>query len=294
MNSVIDAQRFQRRRRHCVLIRTGPKALHLDWTFPEQRGWDFINLVYDPALWDAASNGKRIVPGDWIVDGRAQPSKYTGILAFLHAHPEALGYESVMLTDDDILYDPADLDRLFALFKQSGADLGQPALTWDSYVALYLTYRNKAFLYRHTNYAEAMTPLMTGETLRELMWTFDVNKTHWGMDFLWTQHCAERGKRVVVIDGAPVTHTRPVGGGDMYKHLKADPGEEMAALFRKYRMKRPRLKVFGGVLDPAFGKPCSGLLIESYLKGLSREVRQRKGFSNLFKASLPYLLRRAR
>jgi len=44
------------------------------------------------------------------------------------------------------------------VFEESGAALGQPALTWDSHFSHYVTLHNPAFRYRRTNFAEVMSP----------------------------------------------------------------------------------------------------------------------------------------
>jgi len=294
MNLLADDAAYQPQRRNLVLVRAGAQALHLQWQLPAVRNWDLVTLAYNDALLDAASSGNVVVPGEWLVDGRAQATKYIGIQAFFRHHPEALKHEAVLMLDDDLLFDPARLDDMFGLFATSGAALGQPALTWDSYASLYITFRNRAFLWRETNFAEVMAPMMTSAILRDLLPTFDANRSSWGFDFLWADRCRKAGGRVVILDQTPIKHTRPIGGGGLYAALKVDPGAELADLLRQHGIERPPLRVLGGRLDPSFKRPVTGLLVESYLSGLGREMRQRKGFSSLFKASLPYLLRRAR
>src|SRR5690606_29948749 len=125
--------------------------------------------------------------GDWVVDSRAFSSKFHGLHAFFAAHPEALQYEAVFMPDDDLLFDPDIINEMFELFKESGAAFGQPALTWDSHMSHFVTLRSRAFLYHYTNFAEVMAPLMTAATLRRKLPYFTVNKSSWGLDYLWAK-----------------------------------------------------------------------------------------------------------
>ncbi len=278
------------RRANLVIVRAGSKALHYDWSLPPDRQWDLITLAYDDTLLSPEGPGGRTV-GDWVVDSRAFNSKFYGLHAFFEAHPEAQRYEAVLMPDDDLLFDPGILNEMFALFKDSGAAFGQPALTWDSHMSHFVTLRSQAFLYRYTNFAEVMTPLMTGPTLRRMLPYFTFNKSSWGLDFLWAKLCLDAGQKVVVLDKTPVKHTRPVGGGGLYKALGVDPAKECRELQRHFNVPTVTGCVLGGVLDPAFGAPRSGLLIESYVAGLHTESIGHPSFVEAFRASVPHLNR---
>jgi hypothetical protein len=288
--TLLDNEPIPQQRRHLVIIRGGARALHYDWTLPDDRQWDLITLAYDNTLMSSEGIPAGVTVGDWLVDSRASSSKFFGLQAFFEQHPEALNYASVLMPDDDLLFDPRCLNEMFALFEQSGAAVGQPALTWDSYISHFVTYENKAFLYRYTNFAEVMTPMMTGETLRRMLPTFTANKSSWGFDMLWAKLSADLGQRVVIIDKTPVKHTRPVGGGGLYAALGVDPAVECAELLAKYQVPAVASCVMGGVINPAFGAPRSGLLIESYIAGLNATVMQHPAFVHTFRASLPHLI----
>lgn len=281
------------RRRNLVLIRAGSRALHYDWHLPAERQWDLITLAYNDTLLGESGPPDGLTTGDWVFDNRAAPSKYHGVHAFFETHPEALDYSAVMMPDDDLLFEPARIDELFSVFEESGAALGQPALTWDSYFSHYVTLHNPAFRYRRTNFAEVMSPIMTGDTLRALLPTFLGTRSAWGLDLLWAKLCDDRGQSVVVIDQVPVKHTRPVGGGDHYAALGMNPAEEAHRLLAEYQVTPKAIQVLGGVLDERFGRPRSGMLMESLLSGVCPALSQHPALIPLLQASLPHLCRPA-
>lgn len=278
-------------RRNLIVVRAGSKALHYQWTLPDDRQWDLITLAYTDTMFGEAGVPPGITVGDWIVDNRAASAKFYGIHAFFEQHPEALGYESIMMPDDDLLFDPALINDLFALFKESGAALGQPSLSWDSCFSHYVTLHNPAFRYRRTNFAEVMAPIMTGSTVRDLLPTFLGSRSAWGLDLLWAKLCEDRGQSVVVLDQVPVRHTRPVGGGDHYAAPQIHPAEEAQQLLAEYKVQPRATQVLGAVLNPQFSAPRSGLLLESFLSGVTPALSQHPGLIQLLQASLPHLCR---
>lgn len=278
-----------RARKNLVLIRAGSKSLHLDWTLPVERSWDLVVLAYDPALMPEARPLSEGLQGAIVLDNSAEPCKFHGIHRFFTDHPEAQGYESVFMPDDDLLLNPANLDALFLIFESSGAHLGQPALTWDSYCSHFVTFQNKAFLYRYTNFIEVMAPIMKREFLATALPTFRFNKSSWGLDCLWSKMCRDQGHRVAIIDRIPVVHTRPVGGAGLYAALGVDPRQDMIQVMQTFQVPPEPATVFGGRLDERHGQPLSGHLAESLVSGLNPDLIRRPEFMQLFQASLPHL-----
>lgn len=276
-------------RKNLVLIRAGSKSLHLDWTLPAERSWDLVVLAYDPALMPEARPLPDGLQGAIVLDNSAEPCKFHGIHRFFTDHPEAQGYESVFMPDDDLLLNPANLDALFLVFGLSGAHLGQPALTWDSYCSHFVTFQNKAFLYRYTNFIEVMAPIMKREFLATALPTFRFNKSSWGLDCLWSRMCRDQGHRVAIIDRLPVVHTRPVGGAGLYQALGVDPQQDLIHVMQTFQIAPEPATVFGGRLDERHGHPLSGHLAESLVSGLNPDLIRRPEFMQLFQASWPHL-----
>lgn len=278
-----------RRRKNLVLIRAGVKSLHLNWKLPIDRSWDLVILAYDEALLPSVTHFSQVLQGAIVLDNSAEPCKFHGIHRFFTEHSEAKAYEAVFMPDDDLLLNPADLDTLFSIFEASGAYLGQPALTWNSYCSHFVTFKNKAFVYRETNFVEVMAPIMKRELLFGVLPTFRFNKSSWGLDYLWCRICREQGQRAVIIDRISVEHTRPVGGAGLYTKLGVDPHQELMQVCRTFNLTPEPAMVLGGVLDERHGRPLSGLLAESLVSGLNLDLIRRPEFIRLFQASLPYL-----
>lgn len=278
-------------RPYLVIIRAGSNALHFDWSLPADRKWDLVTLAYDPRVLENAGVGQRTF-GDALIDSSGSPSKFHGLSRFFAERPETEDYRAVMMPDDDLLFEPARINELFEVFTASGAAVGQPALTPDSFVSHLVTVQHHAFSYRYTNFVEVMTPMMDAWALREFLPTFTINKSSWGMDLLWAKRCADAGRRQVIIDQTPVKHTRPVGGGGLYAALGVDPHAEMTELMAQHAIPPFQGMVLGGKLAAGYPRPWSGLLIESFLRGADRFSTEHPSFKKMLKASLPHLLTR--
>lgn len=289
--SPLTASRPRPARPHLVIIRAGLNALHFDWTLPPDRTWDLVTLAYDPRVLECAPEGKRTF-GDALIDSSGSPSKFHGLHRFFTERPETADYRAVLMPDDDMLFEPGRINELFEVFLASGAAVGQPALTPDSYISHLVTAQHHAFSYRYTNFVEVMTPMMDAWALQTFLPTFTVNKSSWGMDLLWAKLCSEAERKLVIIDQTPVKHTRPVGGGGLYAALGVDPHEEMAALMAQHSIPPFQGMVLGGKLAAGYPRPWSGLLIESFLRGADKFSTEHPSFRKMLRASLPHLLTR--
>ena len=277
-------------RTNLVVVRAGTESLHLAWRLPAERSWDLATLVYDDELMRQVASG-RTSSGEFLIDNRAYGFKFHGIRAFLE-HTERIDrYNAIFMPDDDLLIEPQLIDSLFDIFRRSGASFGQPALTWDSYVSHFVTLHNLAFIYRETNFAEVMCPLMTRDFVFSVLPTFTENNSGWGLDVLWAHKCEAAGARTIIVDAIPVKHTRPVGGGGLYGRTGTPPTEELKVLLTKYKLTFPAQKVLRGLPDLDFHHPKSRTLLESFIAGYSAEIIAHPDFARLLNNSYPYLVR---
>ena len=202
-------------RRFLVMARVGDKSLHGKWIEGGTRSFDLFLSYY------GTTPGKYAHDADFLreIRGLKWP--------ILHKHIEEEKnliekYDAVWFPDDDLLIDAASIDRMFDMFSAFNLSLAQPALSWDSYCSHPLLLRNNDSILRYTNFVEVMAPVISKNALRLLGPTFNQVRFGHGLDYLWPYllktKCGQND--IAVIDAVEMVHTRPGGGGDIYK---ADP-----------------------------------------------------------------------
>lgn len=243
-------------RRFLVVARVGDRSLHRHWLSGGERNFD-LYLSYYGAVPDRFSMDAEY----W--RGRKGPK--WPILAE-HVREDAStfdAYEAIWLPDDDLLIDAKQISRMFEYFSLFGLALGQPALSHDSYYSHSVLLHDGRYLVRYTNFVEVMAPIFSRESLRVLSPTFDQSRIGWGLDYLWPYLLdkASVAGRIGIIDAVTMVHTRPAGGGDLYKlDPTKSPEADMAALRALYPDARvehafqaDKLSIYGGVKEDVSG-----------------------------------------
>lgn len=197
-------------RRYLLVVRAGDFSLHPGW-LDGPRSWD-LHISYF---------GSRDEPFGALPEGvslsRETGPKYPGLSACLAAHPEFLDrYSLIGFPDDDLACRAADWNRAFAVLDEIGADLGQPALDPRSFFSYDIFLRRKKFRYREVDFVELMCPIFSMSFLREILPTWTLNASSWGLDYLWRARALREGRRMAIVDEASVLHTRAIGRGAQY------------------------------------------------------------------------------
>jgi hypothetical protein len=239
-------------RRFLVVARVGDRSLHRRWLSGGERNFD-LYLSYYGAEPDKFAGDAEY----W--RGRKGP-KWT-ILAE-HVREDAAiieAYQAIWLPDDDLLIDANQISRMFEYFSLFGMALGQPALSHDSYYSHSVLLHDSRYLVRYTNFVEVMAPILSRESMRVLSPTFNQSRIGWGLDYLWPyllEKAAVTG-RIGVIDAVTMVHTRPVGGGDLYKlDPSKSPEADVVSLRELYpeaninhKSQASKLSILGGVRE---------------------------------------------
>jgi len=191
---------------------------------------------------------------------RQKGAKWPGLAATLATHRDLIAqYRYVWLPDDDLLCDPDQVSRMFAICDQLQLELAQPALTRDSYFTHLLSLQHSEFQLRFTNFVEIMAPVFSAAMLERILPTLEGSISGYGLDNLWPR--LSRLGKVAIIDETPVKHTRPVGGPNyaFSKQAGISPAEEAHRLLAAAFIESPadfHLN-FGGLLQD--GEPvCIG------------------------------------
>lgn len=225
--------------------------MHPDWLSDNDRGFDvFVSYFGDQ-------------PGRYAEDVEFYESrkgmKWPILGKLLQSRPDLVDrYDYFWLPDDDLMADTATINAMFDFAAAYRLALAQPALTRDSYFTWPLLLQDTRYQLRFTRFVEAMAPLFDRAALLACLPTFSESASGWGLDFLWPGLLAGRGESAIaVIDATPVRHSRPVGGGDLYKKTG------MQAALRDKR-----------VLFAKYGLDAGALAETRYYSGGVRQVRR--------------------
>jgi hypothetical protein len=204
-------------RRNLVIVRAGDNSVHPGWLADPNRNFDIFVSYF------GNQPGRYADSADYHEDRKGMKWPVLGEL--LQARPELIErYDYVWLPDDDLVADTATIDRLFDFARAYRLALAQPALTRNSYYTWPLLLQDPRYHLRFTRFIEVMAPVFDRAALRTCLPTFTESHSGWGLDSVWPRLLAERGEQAIaIIDAVAVYHSRPVGGGELYKRtgLKA-------------------------------------------------------------------------
>jgi hypothetical protein len=143
-------------------------------------------------------------------------------------------YDYFWFPDWDIEIDTNSVNDLFTLTEKHNFYLSQPSLSWDSHASWLKTYHTPESEARVTGFVEIMCPLFEVSFLKEILWTFDINYSGWGLDFLWPS-IGDKMK-IGIIDKVIIKHTRPVSSHDWVLPNNKTAHEEMNEILEKYNI----------------------------------------------------------
>ncbi len=190
--------------RNLVLARAGRNSLHEGWLDPAKpRNWDLRLAPYQAIPQQSDS--------EYVVGDVMPGPKWSGLRTVLNEWDGWRDYDYIWLPDDDIRADQDTVTTMFEVARAVGLELFAPALHESSYYAHFITMKNASFYGRWVGFVEIMMPGFSRPALERLLPTLDLTVTGWGwgLDSLWPKLLDY--ENVGIIDGTPVTHTRPVG-----------------------------------------------------------------------------------
>jgi hypothetical protein len=196
-----------------VVLRCGDGSLHPSWLAAEkgERTWD-LHLSYfgtNPERYSGALRGDSM--------SFEKGPKYHGLFEFIHENLERLRrYELIAFPDDDLQFVQGSWSEVFARMQKTGAGLAQPSLDRRSFWMHDLLLQRRRFSYREVDFIEVMTPVFEIEFLLEIYNEFKINKSSWGLDYVWSARAKATNRKLIVLDTCAVLHTRRVGKGSQY------------------------------------------------------------------------------
>ncbi|MGB7759053.1 MAG: DUF707 domain-containing protein [Bryobacteraceae bacterium] len=252
-------------RRNLVIVRAGDGSLHPDWLNRpgEERNWDLI-----VSYWGDSPEMYR--GGDWLrIDGKGL--KFQALNELVHTHGELVRkYDYVWVTEDDLACTCRDIDRFFDICREERLDLAQPALTQDSYFSHTITLESPCFRLRYTSFVENMAPCFSAGAFVKVTPTLKDSLCGYGLEEVWVMLLGEEGK-VAIVDEIQMRHTRPIGGGQLYKALGAlgkTGWDEMDSVFAKYGITRRRFWTRSAIAKSGKRVPDGFRFLGLYMWGL--------------------------
>lgn len=216
-------------RRNLVIVRAGDNSVHPGWLVDAERNFDVFVSYF-------GNQPDRYADGVEFHENR-KGMKWPVLGELLQARPELVErYQYFWFPDDDIVTDTATINRMFDFAAAYRLALAQPALTRNSYFTWPLVLQDARYQLRYTRFVEVMVPVLDRAALRTCLPSFTESSSGWGLDSLWPALLAGRGEEAIaIIDAVAVYHSRPVGGGELYKNSGTSKANlDKDALFARY------------------------------------------------------------
>lgn len=266
--------------RSLIIVRAGAGSLHPDWLGAGDRGWDLFVCPYQETGF--AADPTRNVEVGVVREG----AKWTGLRALLAEWRGWRDYDYVMLADDDLSAAPWTWSRFFEIARREQAVLAQPALTRDSYFSHLVTVQCPHVTMRRTSFVEIMAPCFRTDALAALLPTFDYTRTGWGwgLDYVWAKALGYKG--LLIVDEAPVRHTRPVGVG-VAGETRQRALAEFAEMMRRTGARKRLSTLEARLPDGRWISGRSGEFLRLFLDGHWERLR---GDQRLFDEALAHQL----
>jgi Protein of unknown function (DUF707) len=260
-------------RKFLVIGRVGDSSLHKNWIADVScdRNWDLQLNAY-------GKDEARVQDGDLptVID---RGTKWDSIVRHLKGQPELLDrYTYILIPDDDLLMQTRDINRLFEIAVEYDLSLAQPTLSIESYISYPILLRCPQFKLRYSNFLESQACCFRSSYLKTLLPMFEKYSTGWGVDLIWTMLMKEPAFRAALVDEVPMTHTRPLYSGGLYRDLankSNDPRRELAELTSRFANLPGAMIVYGGVLKNGqrVGGSLARLVNGLYLLSVARRSK---------------------
>jgi hypothetical protein len=213
-------------KKNLVICAVGDSSLHKHWKPNHSSSYDLVLIYY---------GDKDGYKDDAKIHINKKGTKFHLIADFVESE-DLSSYEYIWMPDDDLFIDNKSVEKIFYLNKRYDLWLSQPSIM--GWYGLDVTLHHKNSLMRFTNYVEIMCPCFTYVSLVKCLSTFKENETSWGIDHLWNLKLGQPTNRMAIIDDVIAIHTRPVGGGEIYKNNKSISvaEEENSIIHKKYNI----------------------------------------------------------
>jgi hypothetical protein len=232
-------------RKNLVICPCGDDSLHKTW-FTNERTFDIFVIYYGDNIANVANTSDYIIQAKGL---KFELGRTVLIPHFLKDPAFYERYEYIWYPDSDLKISVADIDRMFVLAKERGAEIFTPSIAnhlypeqfdpskkWDSWDDMKT---NPKMLYRRITNPEIMMPGFSLTAFKDIfiksLILFPQYKVGWGIEAVW--HALSYAKNPLIpvphfiFDDVHVFHMKPVAEGSMYLH---DLGKQELGIYRNY------------------------------------------------------------
>ena len=226
-----------------MVLRAGKNSVHRSWIWTLYGLVDVAVSVYDNSDYsgDGVARFFHQSPG----------GKFSGVKNFLDTYPSVIEeYDYFWLFEDDLTLPFASLQMVLKLLARFPSPLSAPALSHESIMGYPINMTNSKFLFRGTDFVEQMMPIMSRDFLCAALPAFNDNYSGYGQEWLWQKLLKERRSFAVIINSAPITHTRPYHFGSLKQNKSpssADFAIEMGNFLTKHEIFNSHPRNYFGV-----------------------------------------------
>jgi len=219
-------------RKRLVWVQIGPGSEFRSWFNPSApRNWDLVTNWYG---FDAVD----LSIGEFSFAQRG--TKFTGLAQALKTYPEMFEpYDQILLLDDDLIFDFADIDRLFDAAASHDLSLFQAALTPKSHCIWPALKDRKSKGVQRFNTVEIMMPGFSMAFLRQIAPLFDETISGFGLDLAYGEEIRRHGLKAGVVFDVRARHLKPIDttDGAYYDYMRSNginPKLELWRLIETY------------------------------------------------------------
>lgn len=230
-------------KQNLVVVPYGNASLRSNWiTDASARDFDVVLLFYH----DEIEDRQLLAPDQAFALHHLKDFKWVMIQNLLARVSPALleQYEYFFFIDDDVAIETPMINTLFQWARDYDLKLTQPVLTRDSYKSWRALRAKRLSGIRFVSAVELMCPMMHRLAVQELLPTFALNRSGWGLDILWGELIRARyGERsIAVFDSITARHTKPVGRGELYEKLGEPAAAERDEIFSRFHIGNTRIR----------------------------------------------------
>jgi hypothetical protein len=235
--------------KNLIIASVGDKSYHKQWLKGAQREFDLMLIYF------GSTKNKHKEDGEYYFQIQGLFKLETIAAAINESMKIVKKYAAICLPDDDISMDAQAINNLFEIFHKYDLDLAQPAVSAGRHSHL-ITLQNKNCILRYVNFIEMMCPIFKTNILLENLPTFNLNRSGWGIDFLWSKNLKD--KKLAIIDSIGIRHGRNRLPWEIgyYKKLAAlgiNPMAELELVCNRYDCKfKEEMVEYGRILKPVF------------------------------------------
>lgn len=216
--------------KNCVILTTTSNGEGLEYYTYDSKNFDLYVIDYTSGT-DNSPILSNHIKELYVSNGGY---KYHNIKFLIETYGLLEKYDYIWLPDWDITFSELTINKLFDLTQKFNLDLSQPSLDPDSHISWLITLNNPDTSVRITNFVEVMCPLFKTSFLKKVLWTFNLNYSSWGLDFLWSSLSEEN--KLGIIDSVVVKHERPISSHEWILPNNLNAHEELEEMKKKYNL----------------------------------------------------------